>query len=400
MSYHPLTRCRICWNTDLISVFDLGVQALANDFRKDDESRQGHYPLKVLFCPKCSLSQLSVTVDPVTLYKDYKYVTSASYTMLCHFNHMSDVLNEEQPIESIVEIGSNDGAFLSYIRNKLQCRVLGIDPADNLRPKDCMAITDFFNQRTAAVAKNLLGENISVILARHCVAHMDDLRGFVDALKVIAGRNTVIAIEIPYMRDTLKRVEFDQIYHEHLNFISLHSLETLLIGTPFHIHRVIHYAIHGGTVLVLLRHNESGVEPTVSEYVREDKTTLDDWLVFKNKARLKVESMECAVRSRVQEGKLVCGFGASAKASVWIQACGFTQKEIAFVTDNSPLKPGCNMPGSDIPIVPQEDLLKRMPDYAALFAWNFRDEVLENQKAWTKTGGRFIIPNGIGVEFA
>jgi novobiocin biosynthesis protein NovU/D-mycarose 3-C-methyltransferase len=384
----------------LKQVFDLGVQALANDFRKDGESRKGHYPLKVLFCPKCSLSQLSAVVDPATLYRDYKYVTSSSYTMLCHFNHMTDVLNEEQPIESIVEIGSNDGAFLNYIRNKLQCRTLGIDPAENLRPREHMAITDFFNSRTAAIALNLLGENISVILARHCVAHMDDLRGFVESLKVLAGRNTLIAIEIPYMRDTLKRVEFDQIYHEHLNFISLHSLETLLIGTPFHFHRVVHYAIHGGTVLVLIRHNDSGIEPTVSEYVREDKTTMDDWLAFKSKSAQKVEAMECAVRSRVQEGKLVCGFGASAKASVWIQACGFMRKDIAFVTDNSPLKPGCVMPGTDIPVVPQDDLMKRMPDYAVLFAWNFRDECIANQKPWMDAGGRFIIPTATGVEFA
>lgn len=399
LSYRNHTKCRICDSTDLRPVFDLGVQPLANDFQKPGESRQGHYPLKVLFCPKCSLSQLSVVVDPTTLYRHYSYVTSTSNMMVKHFDHLINLLNEEQPIETLVEIGSNDGAFLKSVKNKLGKVVIGIDPAINLT-YECgiPTVPDFFNARSADNALGWTRPNPSVIIARHCVAHMNDLREFVTSLEILAGKHTLIAIEIPYMHDTMKHVEFDQIYHEHLNFINLQALEVLLSTTPFHIHRVVHYAVHGGTVLIMLRHNDSGIKPTVSEYLREDNVSLEDWRVFRLKAEKKIEDMRNTVQSRRSSGSVVCGFGASAKASVWINACGFNDDEISFVTDNSPLKPGCLMPGTNIPVIHQSDLIFRKSNYAVMFAWNFRQEILSSQDKWIGGGGRFIIPTASGVE--
>lgn len=391
MSYRLHTKCRICGNTALKPVFDLGVQALANDFVRDGEPLQGHYPLKVLFCENCTLSQLSVVVDPNVLYRDYKYVTSASQTMKAHFAMLIDEFVREATGNRIVEVGSNDGAFLRVAQEK-GWKVLGIDPACNLKASGIETIFDFFNLETAKQARIHIGQP-AIILARHCLAHMDNLLEFCWALEELAGPETLIAIEIPYMQDTLKRTEFDQIYHEHLNFISLHSMEHLLKGTPFHIHRVIHYALHGGSVLIMLRRNESRMVPTISEYVREDKPTLEDWRSFGIRAGQKIADMKVTVLARKE---IVCGFGASAKASVWIQACGFTQDDISFVTDNSPYKPGCMIPGSDIPVVSQASHIPSK--YACLWAWNFKDEILESQKEWRDLGGRFIIPTAKGVE--
>lgn len=391
MSYKLLTQCRICGNPELKPVFDLGVQALANDFVKDGEPRQGHYPLKVMFCERCTLSQLSVVVDPNVLYRNYKYVTSTSQTMREHFARLLEEFQREACGDRIVEIGSNDGAFLREAQSK-GWKTLGIEPAENLVTSGVETIPSFFNCETSVTARNMIGQP-AIILARHCVAHMDNLMEFCWAIEELAGPETLIAIEIPYMRDTLKQVEFDQIYHEHLNFISLHSLEHLLKGTPFHIHRVIHYALHGGSVLIMLRRHESRWKPTVSEYVREDKTTLEDWRTFSIKAREKIAQMKVAVCAR--QG-IVCGFGASAKASVWIQACNFTQDEIRFVTDNSPYKPGCLIPGSDIPVVAQDGNIPAR--YAVLFAWNFKQEIMEREKEWRSNNGRFIIPTATGVE--
>ncbi len=397
MSYKPHTKCRICDSTELQPVFDLGFQPLANNFVKPGEPRQGHYPLKVLFCPKCTLSQLSVTVDPSVLYHNYSYVTSTSQMMATHFEHLISVFKEENAfVKGVLEIGSNDGAFLRAMSPCTFHPVIGIDPAENLVVSN--AICGMFNRPTAMEATRILEAYPSLVVARHCVAHMDDLRGFVDTLKIVGGPNTLIAIEIPYMQDTLKRVEFDQVYHEHLNFITLHSLEHLLKDSPFHIHRVIHYAIHGGTVLILLRHGGSQIEPTVSEYVRDDKVTLEDWRSFNLKAQKKIGEMRNAVRSRYMTGSVICGFGASAKASVWINACDMVDGEIAFVTDNSPLKPGCLMPGTSIPVVEQIELLNRKVDYACMWAWNFKAEILETQTQWRANGGRFIIPTPTGVE--
>lgn len=383
-------------------VFSLGVQPLANEFRAPGASREGFYPLGMVRCPQCTLCQLSVVVDNDTLYRNYSYVTSTSNTMRRHFSRLICDLESEKTAHSIVEIGSNDGVFLSFAR---ECgwSVLGIDPALNLAAKANLAgvstLPTYFGPESAEEAFDRSGAP-GVILARHCFNHFDDWRLFIEGVSVLASYNTVIALEVPYLSDMLTRNEFDTIYHEHRSYITLTAIDWLLRPTPFVVHRTIRYGVHGGSLLVMIRHKDSGVPPHLSadEFIIDEQVSPKLVKSFQDISRTKISRMRDCVHGLVADKKRVCGFGASAKGTVWIHACQFTEKDLLFVSDNSPLKPGCLVPGTNIPVIKQDEFLSEHPDYAVCFVWNYKSEILETQKKWRDRGGKFIFPTVDDVE--
>ncbi len=395
--YKLHTQCRACGNKALIPVFDLDVQPLANSFCKEGQERSGLAPLKVLFCEICRLAQLSVVVAPEVLYRNYAYVTSDSETMQKHFAALVKDLTAEQPAGPVVEIGSNNGALLKYLRGEGFINSVGIEPAQNLAREanadGVLTINDFLTPHSAHEAKASCGR-VSFILARHCFCHADDWHQIIDSLDVLADKDTLIAIEVPYLPDQIAKVSFDQCYHEHLSYLSLHAMAALLDGSRLAIHKVIKYPIHGGCVLVMLRRKDSGraQDPSVNAFMEQENITADTWREFAAEAHAQVYKLGLLVRSLRDAGKTVCGYGASAKSTVWCNACKFTKKDIAFITDTTVAKQYCVSPGTDIPVTDPGALLREMPDYAIMFSWNFGTEILEKEKLYREKGGRFIIP--------
>lgn len=399
--YKTITNCRACGSTDLVEVFNFGpAQPLANNFTRPGEQREGFVPLRVMFCPKCTLAQLGEVVDPVRLYSTYTYVTSSSQTMSRHFDRLTKDITSENGAGSLLEVGANDGRFLNYAASRNFGPCVGIDPAANLNgtiklENGVSLVTGFFG----AHMKEADCPCYDTILARHCFCHQD-WRPFMDGVKAFAHKDTLVCIEIPYAPDLLRRCEFDSIYHEHTSYLTLKSVVALLKDYPFHIHGVFRYGIHGGSLLVMLRHNESGAEPHLSadEMLAEENVTEQDWKNFAELSEKKIELLRTTVKGLRLSGKIVSGFGASAKGSVVINACGFTKKDIQFVTDNSPLKPGKLVPGTDIPVIEEEEILSQHPDYAICFSWNFRTEILEKMSKYRQRGGKFIFPTAEGWE--
>jgi hypothetical protein len=394
--YKEITQCRACGGKSLSEVFDLGYQPLANDFVFPGGERQGLAPLKVMFCPDCTLSQLSVVVDPKILYSNYLYVTSSSDTMLRHFDRLVKDIISENGKGVMVEVGANDGAFLAFAQSKGFEKVIGIDPAANLVGRNGVNIvTGFFDQKTASVAGEKLKSKANVIVARHVFCHLN-WQDFIAGITELSNSETLVCIEVPYVADLLHKGEFDTIYHEHTSYLSIRSLVALLKGSPFHIHGIMRYGIHGGSVLVMLRNNESREARHLSadEVLNEENISAKDWQDFSIKANSKIEILRQLVFEAKGKGKIVSMFGASAKSTVLINACGFTEKEISFVTDNTPLKPGRMVPASTIPIIDEGQMLSEHPDFSIMSAWNFKVEILEKQEKWRKRGGKFIIPTG------
>lgn len=396
MSYKIKTTCRACSSNDLKPVFDLGVQPLANDHKKPGESSQGFYPLAVNLCGRCGLAQLSVVVDPKVLYSNYSYVTSASETMHRHFQRLFQDIESEGAAKTMVEIGSNDGRLLRFAATR-GWNVLGIEPAKNLAKMSedsSIPTLNLFFDMQAGHAAQVRMPLPGLILARHCFAHMDDWLEFMHGIEVLATKDTLIAIEVPYVKDLLERVEFDSVYHEHLSYVSLKPIVHLLKATPFHIHRIIRYGIHGGALLLMLRHNDSGIQPHLSadEFLAEENITKTHWKAFAVEAHEKIAALCKLVGGLVNEGKIVSAFGASAKATVLINAMHIYKNNIQFVTDNSPLKPGCLLPGTGIPIIEEGQMLSEHPDVVLCTAWNYREEILAKNSKYRSRGGKFIIP--------
>jgi SAM-dependent methyltransferase len=375
----------------LIEVFDLGVQPLANDFCKDDWPRAGYAPLKVLYCPRCSLAQLSVVVDPSILYRHYSYVTSPSAMMEKHFKALlTDIANESLHGRSILEIGSNDGRLLAMMR-EYDYTVQGVDPADNLAGAARLAgiptETGFFGEDLARIFPKY-----DIVIARHVFCHVDDWQDFVAGLEAVSHKDTLICIEVPYAGNTLKSCEFDQVCHEHLSFLSVKAMKALLDGTSLHIHAIKRYSIHGGAILLMLRHNDYSNPINSPTNFYDENITAGDWREFSREANAQIIRLKSTVNILRSEGKRIAGLGASAKSTVWINACGFTRKDIAFIADTTPQKQFTYSPGADIPIVDEGAILRELPDYVVMFAWNYRAEILEKFALARSKGVKFIVP--------
>jgi len=374
----------------LVEVFDLKRQPLANDFCREDEERAGCAPLKVLFCPNCSLAQLSVTVRPDILYRHYAYVTSPSETMRLHFKQLIENISDETSGRSVLEIGSNDGRLLATMQEKGYA-VSGVDPAENLaevaRKSGIPTRTAFFGLR---VARDMAPADI--VIARHVFCHVDDWLDFVRGLESVSNENTVICIETPYAGNLLEHCEFDTIYHEHLSYLSLKAVRILLTNSNLHLHRILRYPIHGGAVLLMLRHNSSKIPPHASVAEFQEDITANTWRDFSVEATGQIERLQATVKTHASQGKRIAGLGASAKSTVWVNACGFTRKHIAFIADNTPGKQWRTSPGTDIPIVDEGAILRELPDYVVMFCWNYREEVLKKFALARSKGVRFLIP--------
>lgn len=396
MAYTEHTECRACSNKALVPIFDLGNQPLANDHCLPTEPRHGFYPLKVLFCRTCGLAQLSVVVDREILYSKYTYVSSSSQTMQRHYDRLFLDICSERPDKSIVEIASNNGACLQFAKS-IGFDVLGIDPALNLaeiaEASGIATLPEFFSVNSAEQAKAKMPK-LGVILARHVFAHIANWNEFFAALEVLASSDTLIVLEFPYVLDLFRNGAWDTVYHEHLSVVSLNPVVRLLASTPFRIHRIVKVGIHCGALVVMLRHkdNHAPAHLSADEFMAEEHVSEKDWIEFSQKSRSKIDRITNTVRHLRSQGKIVSAFGASAKCTVLINACGFTHDDIAFVTDNSPLKPGRLVPGTNIPIIEESEMLAEHPEFSIMTAWNFKAEILEKTKRWRERGGRFIIP--------
>jgi novobiocin biosynthesis protein NovU/D-mycarose 3-C-methyltransferase len=406
--YTAHTQCRACGfgseqapsgiksatqSEKLIPVLDLGIQPLANDFRAVGEECAGFAPLQVLFCPRCTLAQLSVVVDPAILYRNYSYVTSPSATMANHFDRLFDDLLV-MDAKGVVEIGSNDGRMLARWQQRAGAlRVMGIDPAKNLaeiaNSQNIPTVNGLFNEETAGVAQSV---NPDIVIARHCFCHINDWRAFIDNLARLGHQDTAYCIEVPYVVDLLGRAEFDTIYHEHLSYLSLTAMDQLLRFSPLYLSRVHKYPIHGGAILITLRRRLSPKYPHIAPFEFKEDITVRSWRMFSVDTNDRISAMHDLMERLYFKAKSVCGFGASAKSTVLINACHLNRNHISFICDSTPQKQYKLSPGTDIPIVDEGALLRELPNFCVVFAWNFFDEIVSKNKAYTDAGGRFINP--------
>jgi hypothetical protein len=381
----------------LVSVCDLGVMPLANDFCRPEDERSGYAPLKVMLCPNCHLAQLSVVVSPSVLYSSYAYVTSPSATMKNHFAALLyDLRDEQGKISTLLEIASNDGALMGFFReNEIKC--VGIDPAKNLcklaRDRGFQVLDEEFQPSHHKWVHHTIGVP-DVILARHVFAHIDNWRQFVDSLESVSGRDTLIAIEVPYLDDQMESLSFDQIYHEHLSYVSVGAVNALLKPTGLRLHKIVHYGIHGGSILIMLRKkdNPKAADPSVANFIKNEKVGPERWKKFDTNCQSLVRQLRAYVESLADQGKSVVGYGASAKSCQWLNACGFTNKQVRFIADGTLQKMYRNAPGSEIPVLDEGALTRELPDYAICFAWNFFKEIFEKEKIFRSKGGKWIVP--------
>lgn len=397
-----LRGCRGCNEPGLKPFLDLGVTPFADSLI--DPARpapERAAPLVAAFCPSCSLVQILDTVHPEDLFDaDYPYFSSFSAAVLGNArDNALELMSTRRlgPQSLVVELASNDGYLLkNYVAAGIP--VLGIDPApgpvaaalaDGVR-----SVKAFFTQVRADELAGTYGL-ADVVHANNVLAHVADANGFLAGISRILKPGGVAVIEAPYVRDLIDHTEFDTIYHEHLCYFSVTSVDRLVRRHGLFLTDVRRLPIHGGSLRLFLEKRD-GPSGAVSQLLAEERRDGLDRFDFYAAFAARVDELTLRLRRMIRElkssGATIAAYGAAAKGATLINHAGIDATVLEFVADRNVHKHGKLMPGMHVPIVPAEDLQRRRPDYALLLAWNHAEEILEQQKAYQQAGGRFIIP--------
>ena len=400
-----IMQCRFCDSTNVKRFLELGEMPLANAFLTEGEVnniKEPKFPLDVFFCEDCGLVQICHVVPPQDIFKDYIYFSSTSDAVHKHAQYLAQSFKERFQLQDrsfVVEIASNDGCVLNYFKN-VNMKILGVEPAENIAKvavdSGIETYIDFFNEETARKIKEKYG-SADVILARHVFAHVPDIHSFMRGLKLLLSKNGVIAIEAPYLVDFVEKVEFDTIYHEHLSYLSLRPMSKLFKKYGMEIFDVEHFDIHGGSLIYYIS-NEGTHEVSlkVGQYteneIQKRFDDIDTYYDFADKtSQIKAKLLDLLNQLK-HDGNTIAAYGAPAKGNTLLNYCNISTDLIDYIVDKSKYKQDLYTPGTHIPVYSPERLLEDMPDYTLLLAWNFADEILEQQKLYREKGGKFIVP--------
>jgi SAM-dependent methyltransferase len=398
--------CRLCMHAGLQRVLDLGRMPLANGLLAEHQLRdvEPRFPLAVAFCPHCTLVQITETVAPELLFRDYLYFSSFSETMLRESRLLADRMISARHLDRssrVLEIASNDGYLLQFYK-RAGIPVLGIEPATNIakvarEERGVRTISQFF---TCELARQLCarGEQADVVHANNVVAHIVDLNDFFRGLTSILKPGGVVVIEVPYVKEMIERLEFDTIYHEHVSYFSLSSLDHVVKSHGFEITDVERLAIHGGSLRIFAEHRANHTQPTpaVRQMIAEEQKCGVTRFAFYEDFAEKVTGLKGRLLGLLgdlkSQSKHIAAYGASAKGATLLNYFGIGAATLDFVVDRSTAKQGLYTPGTHLKIFAPEKLLQAMPEYVLLLTWNFAEEILQQQAEYRRRGGRFIVP--------
>jgi hypothetical protein len=229
------------------------------------------------------------------------------------------------------------------------------------------------------------------------MAHVPDINGVMRGIQQVLADDGVAIIETPYVRDLVEKLEFDTIYHEHLFYYSLTALDRLFRRNGLAVVDVEHIAIHGGSLRVTAalegtREPSEAVRKMLADEHADGLDGPDYYRDFAARVSRLCDDLRALVTRLKGEGHTLACYGAAAKGDTMLNALALGRETFDFVVDRSAVKQGRYMPGAHLPIVDVEELVESMPEYVFILAWNFADEILEQQSEYTARGGRWIVP--------
>lgn len=382
--------CRHCNAKLELTFVDLGSAPPSNAYLTTEklQAPEKWYPLRVMVCEKCWLVQTEDFAKADELFDvNYAYFSGFSTTWLEHSeSYVMDMVNRFNLNEKshVVEVAANDGCLLQYFKARnIPCT--GIEPtsstANAARDKGIEIIEEFFG---IALAKQLVHQSkqADLAVANNVLAHVPDINDFVAGFALLLNPQGVATFEFPHLMRLVAENQFDTIYHEHFSYLSLSAVQNIFADNGLNVFDVEEHPTHGGSLRVFAQRIDTGIQQVthrVAELLNKEEILGMRTPGYYNGFQFKTEKVKDDFLSFLleakREGKTVAAYGAAAKGNTIINFAGIRPDLIKFVVDRNPAKQGKFMPGSRIPIVSEELLMKEKPNYIVILPWNLKTEI-------------------------
>lgn len=370
-----LSQCLACGSEKLSSAISLGNQPLANNFLTKP-GQNDHYPLAVNRCEDCFHLQLTHVVEPEIIYKNYAYVSGTSQTYLDYMWWFAKWCREYSNNwrGNVLDIGCNDGSQLDFF-NRLGFHTYGVDPAENLHHistgKGHQVVCGFWNEKSIG---NLDNRQFDMVVSQNAFAHNPDPLSYLKLLKPLLKDNGLFFIQTS-QADMVRNGEFDTIYHEHVNFYNVNSMNELCKRAGLGLIDVIKTPIHGTSYVFVIGHRSRPEH--IANLIQLENDLLDTKIynVWKTSAeKITNDFLDVCERHR-EDDYLLVGYGAAAKGNTLLNYAGVT---LDYIIDDNPLKQNTYSPGRDIPVV-GSDIIDTFDNKDKILfvplAWNVYTEI-------------------------
>ena len=378
---------------------DLGYQPLANSYlsSKKLNNIEKKFKLEIGFNPKNYLVSILHTVPKEKMFnKDYPYKSSESFTMRNQFKKLSSRLNKRFKPDILLEIGSNDGAFLKNFSKK---KAVGVEPCKNLAnittKKGYKTFSNYWN---VALAKKITkNAKVDLIYSANTLSHIKNFSEIFKAINISLSDNGVLVLEDPSLLECIKRVAYDQFYCEHIYVFSTIALKKILDKYKLEIFDIDNLHTHGGSnryyIKKISNKNFDISKKVLNNLKKEKKFGLNKFSTYKKfskKVHLSKKKLNKILDTLIRKNKKIIGYGATAKSCTVLNFCKIKKETINYFYDTTSYKIGKYLPGSKIKIKKYKKLNRKTADYVFLGAWNFKDEIFRKEKSFIKKGGKFI----------
>jgi SAM-dependent methyltransferase len=386
-----LSKCRTCGNTGLDPILHLPQIPLVGDFLDTPQTHVDRFDIDLFFCDQCYLLQIAESIDSTRLFRDYAFSSSTVPGLVKHFEDYASWIKWKLNVKSILEVGSNDGVLLEPLM-KFGYEVFGLDISENISQ---LAVNKGLNARVGKFStsqiENLLGwcGRVDAITASNTFPHNSDPHDFLEAVIAILKPKGTLLLEVMYAGALFEQTQWDTVYHEHLNFHSLHSLSALLTLHGLTINHAEVIPMHAGSLRIVASSSsfqDSSVEEILKNEQLQDLTSIKTWQLFAQRAYKSIEICRESLEL-LSKTKSIWAYGASGRASMWLNACNLDF--IGSIVDASPLRYGRYIPGTNTPIVPPTDPGFLRANTIFVTAWNYLEPIMKQHSNYM---GEWVVP--------
>ncbi len=392
-SVRELENCRLCGGAFYEGNIKLRDSPLANELYPSKESAllADTFALEIVMCTDCKHIQLRHIVDPGRLFSDYIYASGTSVTFKNHFYKLAEKIANLIPGGIALEVGSNDGTLLEALRDH-GIVTIGVEPSEYLAKMSqsmCDFIYhDFLNE---TLCREILEKHgpLDLVVGNNVFAHIDDLMAAFENVTELLKTDGYFIFEVAHVLSLVQNHLFDTIYHEHMSYHSVTSLEPLLSKIGLNLIEVEEIDTHGGSIRVICQ--KSSTKSTTSDTVRNiltkesfAKLESDDWMQeFNDYMKVLLQKTNAAI-SDFPKDTIWFGYGAPAKAVTFINEFNLVSLNIKGIIDDNPEKQEKFLPVSGIGVVSKDELLEEIAEYPSksefaciIFPWNLSEEIVE-----------------------